>query len=206
VADRLYVVRRPGTWSEIKDWESTSSLPELLGELSFTAYRELGYEEILLVEGPNDVTAFRSLLRKVGMDARFVLLHLGGSSGIRPDAEPQLAEIQRLGVRVRAIVDSEKAAEREGLSSAHTGFRSACEALGISCHILERRAFENYLTERAVKAVKGDKYRALGPYERLHDVDPHWAKTENWRITQAMEMSELLGTDLGDWFAELDAD
>src|SRR5258708_35760360 len=51
-ADRIYSVRRsPDGQSEITDYNSTSRLAELLGELSFAGYKELGFDKILLVEG-----------------------------------------------------------------------------------------------------------------------------------------------------------
>ena len=58
-------------------------------------------------------------------------------------------------------------------------------------------AGECQLTDKVIKQVKGDKHRQLGEYQKLNDVDPHWAKNENWKLAQAMSLSDLENTDLG---------
>ena len=52
----------------------------------------------------------------------------------------------------------------------------------------ERRAIENYFTERAIRSVMGDKYRALEKYEKLDEADPGRAKEDNWRIARKMTL------------------
>jgi len=61
--------------------------------------------------------------------------------------------------------------------------------------VLEWRSIENYFSDRAVKAEKGEKYRALEPYEKLNQVSPAWGKAENWRIARQMTREELESTD-----------
>jgi hypothetical protein len=56
---------------------------------------------------------------------------------------------------------------------------------------------ENYLTESAIRAVKGPKYHALGPYEELKKTALPWAKSENWKIARGMDRGDLLASDLG---------
>jgi hypothetical protein len=82
-------------------------------------------------------------------------------------------------------------------------FDHVCRNAGIACHILDRRATENYLADAAVKAVMGNNYRALTPYERLKDVSPHRSKEENWRIARMMTKQDLDNTDLGRFLASL---
>ena len=65
-----------------------------------------------------------------------------------------------------------------------------------NCLVLERRATENYFTEAAIRRVKGEKYRALAPYEKVADVPLGWQKSENWRIAREMTLADLEGTDL----------
>jgi hypothetical protein len=55
----------------------------------------------------------------------------------------------------------------------------------------------NYLTDAAVKSIKGDAYRALHPFEKLVDMSPHWGKEDNWRIAREMTIDDLKKTDLG---------
>jgi len=71
-----------------------------------------------------------------------------------------------------------------------------CKAAGVTCHVLERRATENYLADHAVKKVKGAKYSALSEFQKLGDAPLGWSKSENWRIAREMNASDLGETDL----------
>jgi len=91
-----------------------------------------------------------------------------------------------------AIIDSEKDSSGAPLSEDRAGFLKACQETGIKCHVLERRAIENYLTDKAVKRIKSEKYRALGQFEKLDDVALSWSKSENWRIAREMSLTDLV--------------
>ncbi len=66
-AEKIFSVRKVGEGqSQVTELESTARLSELLGELSFSGHRELGFDKVLLVEGSTDVIAFQQLLRKYG--------------------------------------------------------------------------------------------------------------------------------------------
>ena len=199
VSDRVYSVRKVGhDGREVRDFTGSRALAEFLGELGFNAYQDLGFETVLLVEGPTDVTCVQQLLRFYKKEHKVVLLPLGGNSMINAGCEVQLGEITRVSQKVYALIDSERTQAGEGVVADRQGFADTCSKLKIPCHILERRAIENYLTERAIRAVKNsDKYRALGPYEALKTADPAWAKEENWKIARSMTEADLSGTDLG---------
>jgi hypothetical protein len=184
--------------SELRLLDSLSvNLPELLGELSYSGYHMLGFRTILLVEGATDLKVVQQFLRRMKKDHEIVLLPLGGSQLISSNAAPHLAEIMRITDSVSVLIDSEKDSEGGKLSEDRATFVQVCNELAIKCHVLERRAIENYFTDTAIKKVKGDKYRALEPFERLKDLTPAWSKVENWRIAREMTLSELKGTDLG---------
>ena len=203
-AERAYSVRRLDEGvSEVRSLEATVSLAEFLGELGFLGYREMGFDKILLVEGPKDLKAIQQFLRRLGKDSEVVLLPLGGTSGINGQAEGQLAELFRMSKHIFAVIDSEKAAEGDLLSKNRADFVTVCRKLAIDVLVLERRAIENYLSERAIQEVKGDKYRALEPFEALKDAQPVWTKEENWRIAREMTDGELADTDLGRFLARL---
>lgn len=203
-AERAYSVRRLDEGiSEVRPLEGTVSLAEFLGELGYLGYREMGFDKILLVEGPKDLKAVQQLLRLQGKDSQIVLLPLGGASGINAKAEGQLTELFRLSQHIFALIDSEKSAEADALSPDRGAFVAMCKNLKIDCHVLERRAIENYLPERVIRAIKGPKYRALAPFESLKEVDPSWAKDKNWRIAREMNVAELAGTDLGAFLARI---
>jgi hypothetical protein len=205
VSERVYSVRRVGRdGREVRDFTGTRALAEFLGELGFNAYQDLGFETVLLVEGPTDVTCLQQLLRLHQKEHKIVLLPLGGASMINAGCEPQLAEITRISQRVYALIDSERSQSGEYLAADRQGFADACARLNIPCRVLERRAIENYFPEHAIRAVKNsDKYRSLTPYEPLRAADPAWGKEENWRIARLMKKEDLRDTDLGRFLEEL---
>jgi predicted ATP-dependent endonuclease of OLD family len=154
---------------EIRDFEETKNLAEFLGELNFSAYRELGFDKVLLVEGAHDVLVLQQFLRKLKKDRNAVLIHLGGGALIKDSSEIHLDELKRITPHIFALIDSEKDDENAPLSSDREGFAKNCRVAGIDCHVLERRAIENYFTERAIQTVKSPKYSALQPFEKLKD-------------------------------------
>jgi len=122
---------------------------------------------------------------------------------INAGREAELAEMTRISNDIRVLIDSERDVAGAALSPDRRAFITSCEALKIRHHVLVRRAMENYLSDRAVKHVKGASYRALHPFEKLKDVSPVWGKQENWRIAHEMELDELHGTDLGEFLNSL---
>lgn len=205
LADSIYTVQQPrGGSSEVRPYEATSNLAEFLGEMSFSGFRELGFDQVLLVEGPSELKTIQQLLRHVGKDHKVVLLPLGGGSLIKPKVEDELSEILRVSTSVSAVIDSERASAGDALTSDRQGFKDSCNAVGIECLVLERRATENYFTDDAVKREKGQDYRGLGPYEKLSELEHPWSKrADNWRIARRMQPEDLDATDLGALLASL---
>lgn len=181
-ADRTYSLRRLSQGkSQIRLLEGTPNLAEFLGELSFSGYQELGYTAVLLVEGPSELRAVRQFLRLYGAEKRIVLVPMGGDVMIKTDVEMELAEVKRLTSSVFALIDSERDAPEAPLAENRAGFVDACVAASVTCHVLERRALENYFTERAVRDALGTNAVALGPYDAVVP----WRKTkDNWRIAE----------------------
>jgi len=203
-ANRIYSIRKSEHGlSEVCAYEAVPRLSEFLGELSFAGYRELGFDNVLLVEGPKDITTVQQFLRLYKKDHKIVVLHLGGRSTINGVSANQLEEIKRITENVSALIDSERTSKDEALHKDRIAFGRLCEDAKIKCHVLERRAMENYLSGRALKEVKGEKYRALEPYESLSDAPMSWGKEENWRIAQKMSLEEISSTDLGMFLNEL---
>jgi hypothetical protein len=79
-----------------------------------------------------------------------------------------------------------------------------CKEIGIVCHVLQYRAIENYFPEHAVKAIKGNEFSALKPYESLKArLQYGWSKADNWRMAKEMTLEELSKTDLGEFIKQL---
>ncbi len=204
VADQIYSVSMHAkSESEVNKLESTPRLSEFLGELSFSGYRELGFNKVLLVEGVTDVKTIQQFLRMYKIDHQVVLLPLGGSQFINELREPEIEEIKRISENVFVLIDSERDTAGASLEAHRAAFVEVCEKAKINCHVLDRRAIENYFSDEAVKKVKGNKYRALGPFEKLKDTSPAWGKEENWRIAREMTIDEVKKTDLEEFLDSL---
>ncbi|MBW4682334.1 MAG: ATP-binding protein [Microcoleus vaginatus WJT46-NPBG5] len=202
-AERIYTVRKGDESSEVIEYEKSPSLVEFLGELSFSTYREFGFDKVLMVEGRTEIKTMQQFLRKYGKDHEILILSLGGSSFITPDSQSELEEVKRISENIFILIDSEKQSPDDTLEQKRKAFLEMCEKIQINCHVLERRATENYFSERAIKQVKGEKYEALGHYEKLETASHGWKKAENWRIAQAMSKEELEATDLGKFIKDL---
>ena len=203
-AERIYSVRKVTNGeSEIFDLEATHRFSELLGELSFSGYRDLGSDKVLLVEGTTDVKTIQQFLRLHKIDHKILVLPMGGNSLINGSSEEELAEITRISENIFALIDSERATSEAQLDINRAAFVEICVKIGIRCHVLDRRATENYFSDGAIKKIKGGNYRALGHYEKLGDISPSWSKTENWRIAREMTLDDLNRTDLGEFLVTL---
>ena len=198
LSNRIYSVHKIDEGkSELCDFESNPHLSELLGELSFSAYKELGFDKILLVEGRTDVKTMQQFLRLYNIDHNVVILPLGGNTLINNDSEIELREIYRISSNIFAIIDSEKKGPDQELNDIRQQFHDMCTEIGINCHVLKKRSTENYFTNDAMKKVMGDNYNALEPYQQVPD---GWDKNMNWRIAREMTLEDLSKTDIGEFF------
>ncbi|MFC2059697.1 ATP-dependent endonuclease [Chloroflexota bacterium] len=190
--------------NEVKDFETIPRLSEFLGELSYAGYKDIGSRKVLLVEGSSEVRTIQQFLRKYGKDHKIVLLSLGGNDLIKPSSSIELEEIKRItDGNISALIDSERKSSDDALCADRQAFFNNCKEAHINCRILERRAIENYFSDRAIKVIKGEKYQALNPYEKLGETSPSWGKQENWRIAREMNLEEINNTDLGKFLLSL---
>jgi energy-coupling factor transporter ATP-binding protein EcfA2 len=198
ISDHLYQVTRHAKEerSVIEPYRPGKRLSLTLGEMQVPVSSNGKNIKLLLVEGPTEIKALRKILAKIKRDHEVVLMPLGGSSMINGHREDELREVKKICDQVYALVDSEKRSERAAISPNHKAFRESCRKVGIGCHILKRRALENYFSTRAVKQVLGGKFRAPRPFEDLKAVNSKWPKSENWKIVQQMSREELEDTDL----------
>ena len=122
---------------------------------------------------------------------------------INGNIDVPLQEIKRIGANVSALIDSDPDNLSGKLPVERQAFVEKCRENRIECCVLQRRAFENYLTERAIKRVKGNKYSALAPDQKLEDASLPWGKEENWLIAREMEREEWEQSDLGKFLSSL---
>lgn len=199
---RIYAVhaKKPGD-SIIQPLEGHPTLAEFLGEMSFSSHKELGFEKILLVEGATDVTAMQQFLRKKGMDHKIVALSLSGR--INGNMAIDLDEVLRISTNVSAVIDSERATPGAPLEQSRIDFQNLCRIKHIACHVLDRRATENYFPDHVVKSLFGSSHQALGPFQKLEHLPIRWRKEDNWRLARAMSDAEIDATDLGQFLNTL---
>lgn len=204
-ADRIYLIQKSSNGERsVVVQEKIKSLSEFLGELGFSAYYDLGFDRVLLVEGPSELRVVQQLLRLYSKDHKVVLIPLGGGQGIKGTNEVMLQEIKRITPNVSALIDSEKPSAEAPLEKAREQFAQACQKTGVDCRILKWRAMENYFPPEAIqKAYPNENFQALAPYEAKKDSLYGWGKMENWRIAREMKPENLEGTDLGDFLKAL---
>lgn len=206
VANDIYTVQYRDGRRTVRPFAATPNYAEFLGELSFSAFQDLGGGALLLVEGVNDVKTAHQFLRLFGVEHRVIVLPLGGNQFISADREAELGEIKRLSSKVHVLIDSERLSPDAQVDEKRVRFQETCGKLGFRVCVTERRAIENYFTERAIKEALGEKYRELAPYEKLENAEPAWRKAESWKIARLMTKGELEGTDIGQLLAELCAE
>ncbi|MDX2006294.1 MAG: AAA family ATPase [Meiothermus sp.] len=204
-ADFVYSVsRNERNKPHIKKFEAQPDLSLFLGEMSYSSHIDVGFDQILLVEGPTELKTMRQLLRLHGKDHKVMLLPLGGGDFINGEREHELSEIKtRILPNISALIDSEKDSDTSPLENNRQEFKAVCQRVGIKLHVLERRALENYFPDHAIQAEKGDSYRALTPFEKLKTASPSWGKWENWKIASHMSLHDLEGNDLGRFLESL---
>ena len=201
VAEEIYSVTASPGGSEVRRIDETPRLGELLGELNYEGYRPLGFDKVLLVEGRTSVKVFVEFLRLLNKDHEFLVVPM--SDLINQYSRDELQEVTRICPHTFAVVDSERQNPGDPIDVGIETFSQNCEGLQIDCLVLERRAIENYLPDRAINAAfPGAAYRALGPFEGRGGARV-WPKTENWKIARVMQRAEIEATDLGQFLARI---
>ncbi len=132
-----------------------------------------------------------------------MIIHLGGDSLINDKSEFELGELKRITDQVFVLIDSERSCQGEPIARPRQAFVETCSKHGFKVHVTELRATENYLSGKAIKEVKSEKYAALGPYELLRHASLPWAKHENWEIAGRMAKKDLEGTDIDSFLSSL---
>jgi ABC-type Mn2+/Zn2+ transport system ATPase subunit len=204
LADNCYTVQRKTERSVVRRFERTPNYAEFLGSLGIAGLIDLGWDRILLVEGPKDVRTAQQLLRLYDRDRQTIVLPLGGDSMINGTISHELSEVRRLCNRVYALVDSERDSEDSDPIPARQKFARICEDLQIKCCVTKRRAIENYISQEALDITwnHGD-YRALLHYDMLAKDGSFWGKGESWKAARHLTREEIDATDIGKFLAAM---
>lgn len=205
VSDDIYTFKKDQEAISVQQFHRTASYAEFLGEMSFASIQENGYDCLLLVEGVNDVRTIHQFLRTMKKEHAVVVMQLGGNELAKGGRELELGEIRRLSENIYALVDSERSQETDPPAEQRIAFAGICDTLKIPLCITQRRAIENYLTDRAVKTAFGPSHNGLSPYEAFAANTHGWKKSEGWRVAREMSLEEIRGTDLYDFLDRLPA-
>ncbi len=197
VAKPIFTIQKGAQGPIVRPFDATPSYTEFLGELSFSTFKDMGCDRILLVEGVNDVKAVQQLLRLVGKEHSTVILPLGGDQLVTGSREFELHELRRLSDNIVALVDSERPGIGAPPADRRVRFEEVCKKIGFDVCLTELRAIENYFPDYAVKAAFGSSFEQLMPYERLADHPNGWSKADNWRIAHYVGKADLLSSDIG---------
>lgn len=197
VAERIFTIQRDPRGPTVRPFEATSSYSEFLGELSFSAFRDMGYDRILLVEGVTDVKVVQQFLRLFQKEHSTVILPLGGDQLVTGSREMELQELKRLSQNIAALVDSERPDLGSPPAERRRDFEDVCKRVGFDVCLTERRAIENYFPDYAIKAAFGASFTELLPYELLAEHPNGWNKSDNWKIAHHIKKEDLLSTDIG---------
>lgn len=199
-ADSILVVEQDKAGhSTLRPFEAVTNFSQLMGELSFSQFHELGFNKLLLCEGVTEVKTLRQILRHWKLDASVMLVPLGGTSLIDSKRQDELSEFKRFGVEVFVMVDSERDSA-ETSKADRNKFIAECERLFGKGHAIQTqyRATENYFTAEAInRAMRSDKYKPLEPFQNSTDLALFWGKNQNWRVAAEMTKDDWQKTELG---------
>ena len=202
LADRIFLVAKHDQSSSVRAYDASPDLVTLAGQLAFDGQPDLGFSEVLLVEGKTELRALAQLLRLYNKEHNVLMLPLHGDDLIRGDSDRELLDMKRLG-SINYLIDSEKHDSNAELASNRQDFIDLCSRLGIAGHVLDRRALENYFPASAIEsAFPRSRLSPLGPFEKKTSKNS-WSKRDNWRIAAEMEKSEIENTDLGRFLESL---
>ena len=78
IAENIYSFQKSDKGCLVRPFEGTRNYAEFLGGMSFSAFKDMGFDRVLLVEGVNDVKTIQQFLRMLKKDHQTVILPLGG--------------------------------------------------------------------------------------------------------------------------------
>jgi predicted ATPase len=158
-------------------------------------------DRVLLVEGADDVPVFQAFLRKAPSfrGQNVVVLPVGGTAAAAENLDPK--QWRNLHSNIRLILDSERRKRGDAPAKLRKKIKTKFEEAGIPCHLTERRATENYLSPRALRAVYGyvpDEITAYGDPNLFNQGVKQFEKGRNGEVARQMDWNEIENTDVGE--------
>jgi energy-coupling factor transporter ATP-binding protein EcfA2 len=162
-------------------------------------------DKVPWVEGPSDIPVFKSWLAKTGLlqTQNVAVLSIGGNDAASDNFDPSQLAVTH--PRMFAILDSERKDQHLPVDPVKLKIQKKLLTAGIDCHLTERRATENYFTERALQTVSPG-LKALGPFDDpalLQQRGQQFSKYKNGLVAQGMDWHDLRSTDIGSFIDKL---
>jgi 5S rRNA maturation endonuclease (ribonuclease M5) len=187
------------TFNESVVIDDATSRASILDDLGYSVTDNLVSDLIILVEGPSDVAVIEEFLIKLGLYEAYdiKMWPLGGDIMDQLDLSVLVQSYS-----IIALLDNDP-----GSDKIRRRFIRNCEENGITVHRLQRYAIENYFSLRALRQVFSVQIPAditeIKPDEKLEDQIGMNVKGTTRRISKAMTLGEIEGTDLHDFFGKV---
>lgn len=174
----------------------------VLNELGYTIADNLVSDLVILVEGPHDKPVIEEFLVKMGLFENYniKIWFLGGNNMQQVDLSVFAQHYKMI-----ALIDDDPESK-----AAREAFMQNCTDNKIPVHSLSRYAIENYFTVDALReAFKSSNspditITEIKPNVRLKDQLGFDVKRHNRTIARAMKLEDINGTDLFDFFEEIE--
>ncbi len=186
--------------SVVTEAQNVPELRSVLANIGVSPADVLLADKVLLVEGPNDIPVFKAFLEKAPSfrGQNVAVLSLGGATVASGNFDAD--HWVRVHPKIWAILDSERRNSGGEPSTSRVAIRSNLEAAGISCHLTEWRATENYLSHRALSTIYGEAPAEIDPFGNPNLAAQgvrQFDKRRNGEVARAMQWSEIRNTDIG---------
>ena len=194
-ADRVFLTR----FEDRVTVSEETSRASMLDDLGYSVADNLVADVVVLVEGPKDVPVVEVFAKKKGLIGKYAIKiwPLGG------DIMDQLdLSVMTAAYRTIALLDQDPGSDR-----IRRRFIEKCESAGIPVVRLSGNAIENYFSVQALRSVFGvqvpSALELLDPKKPVEQQLGFSPKRKNRAIAEHMDLTEIEGTDLGDFFETL---
>jgi AAA domain, putative AbiEii toxin, Type IV TA system len=193
--DRVFFTR----FADAIQVDDATSRASILDDLGYSVAENLVADLVILVEGPNDFGVVEEFLVKMGLDQDYdiKIWPLGGDIMASLDLS-----VFTPNHSIIALIDNDPGSEK-----ARKKFMKNCGAVGIRVTRLKRYAIENYFTLEALRQVFSiqipDEITEIAGDIKLEEQIGMNVKGANRRVARAMSIDEIKGTDLFDFFMEV---
>lgn len=155
-----------------------------------------GYAACIFVEGPSDITFFRTAAKKLKEDGHIQYdfedknIGFGICGGDNLKHWINLRAMERLNSNFGVVVDSDRRSQEHGVPQRKLNWKEKCEEKGGMFFILSKRDIENYLHRDAIARSGLD----LQDYDDFADMKEKFGESV-YKVIESMTADEILEMD-----------